>query len=96
MPRELFPIITCEHAGNEVPARYRDLLRGSEALLQTHRGWDPGALSVASASIRARVVASSSRIAGATCSGVMLAKGGRPPPINRGFLSSGVMASSGR
>jgi predicted N-formylglutamate amidohydrolase len=37
-------IITCEHGGNEVPADYAPLFAGHEALLQTHRGWDPGAL----------------------------------------------------
>ena len=37
-------IVTCEHAGNRVPARYRPLFVGHEHLLPTHRGWDPGAL----------------------------------------------------
>jgi predicted N-formylglutamate amidohydrolase len=40
-------IITCEHAGNRVPARYRPLFVGHEHLLPTHRGWDPGALPLA-------------------------------------------------
>ena len=39
--------ITCEHAGNEVPDAYRDLFIGHEHLLPTHRGWDPGALTLA-------------------------------------------------
>ncbi len=38
------PLITCEHGGNRVPAAYRDWFQGREALLQSHRGWDPGAL----------------------------------------------------
>src|SRR5450432_1604887 len=45
MPDRLF--ITCEHAGNRVPARYRPLFVGHEHLLPTHRGWDPGALLLA-------------------------------------------------
>ena len=41
-------IITCEHAGNDVPAAYRPLFVGHAHLLPTHRGWDPGALILAS------------------------------------------------
>src|SRR3954470_8127937 len=40
-------VITCEHAGNIVPERYRPLFAGHEHLLPTHRGWDPGALMLA-------------------------------------------------
>ena len=40
-------ITTCEHGGCEVPALYSPLFVGHEALLQTHRGWDPGALVLA-------------------------------------------------
>ena len=40
-------LITCEHAGNEVPAEYRALFEGRDELLATHRGWDPGALLLA-------------------------------------------------
>lgn len=40
-------IITCEHGGNEVPDAYAQLFVGHEALLATHRGWDPGALQLA-------------------------------------------------
>lgn len=36
-------LITCEHGGNRIPARYRPLFAGREALLQSHRGFDPGA-----------------------------------------------------
>jgi predicted N-formylglutamate amidohydrolase len=36
-------LITCEHGGNRIPARYRPLFAGFEALLQSHRGFDPGA-----------------------------------------------------
>ena len=40
-------VVTCEHAGNVVPERYRPLFVGHEHLLPTHRGWDPGALLLA-------------------------------------------------
>lgn len=40
-------LITCEHGGNRIPDRYRDLFTGFEPLLQSHRGYDPGALALA-------------------------------------------------
>ena len=40
-------LISCEHGGNRIPLRYRDLFLGYQALLQTHRGFDAGALSMA-------------------------------------------------
>ncbi|MBZ0097364.1 MAG: N-formylglutamate amidohydrolase [Sulfuricella sp.] len=40
-------LITCEHGGNRIPFRYRHLFAGFEALLQTHRGYDAGALALA-------------------------------------------------
>lgn len=40
-------IITCEHGGNDVPPSFAALFAGYEALLATHRGWDPGALELA-------------------------------------------------
>jgi len=43
----LNPLITCEHGGNRIPAKYRSFFSGHEALLATHRGWDPGALALA-------------------------------------------------
>jgi predicted N-formylglutamate amidohydrolase len=46
-------LITCEHGGNRIPARYRPLFAGLEALLQTHRGYDPGALALARQMARA-------------------------------------------
>ena len=42
-------LITCEHGGNRIPARYRRLFRGRRALLDSHRGYDPGALVMARA-----------------------------------------------
>jgi predicted N-formylglutamate amidohydrolase len=41
-PRGL--VISCEHGGREVPVDYSHLFDGHEALLDSHRGWDPGAL----------------------------------------------------
>jgi predicted N-formylglutamate amidohydrolase len=41
-------LITCEHGGNRIPFRYRRLFQGHEALLDSHRGYDAGALAVAS------------------------------------------------
>ncbi|HWB79428.1 MAG TPA: N-formylglutamate amidohydrolase [Nannocystaceae bacterium] len=40
-------VLTCEHGGNRVPARWRDVLRPAAALLDTHRGYDAGALPLA-------------------------------------------------
>ena len=42
-------IITCEHGGNRIPAPYRRLFRGQRALLDSHRGYDPGSLVMAQA-----------------------------------------------
>ena len=42
-------IITCEHGGNRIPAPYRRLFRGQQALLDSHRGYDPGSLAMAKA-----------------------------------------------
>jgi predicted N-formylglutamate amidohydrolase len=46
-------VITCEHGGNTVPAAWRRLFRGQRALLDSHRGYDPGALSIARTLARA-------------------------------------------
>ena len=46
-------LLTCEHGGNRVPREYRALFRGREALLASHRGWDPGALAVGRSLARA-------------------------------------------
>lgn len=40
-------IISCEHGGHEVPLAYAPMFVGHEALLETHRGWDQGALELA-------------------------------------------------
>jgi predicted N-formylglutamate amidohydrolase len=41
-------VVTCEHAGNDIPARYASLFQSHIALaaLASHRGWDPGSLTV--------------------------------------------------
>lgn len=37
-------LITCEHASNKIPAKYASYFKDHQALLQTHLGWDIGAL----------------------------------------------------
>jgi predicted N-formylglutamate amidohydrolase len=54
-------LITCEHGGNAIPALFRPLFAEHRALLNSHRGWDPGALMMAealAAATRAPLVAS--------------------------------------
>ena len=36
-------IISCEHSSNEVPEKYKHLFEQDVEILNTHRGWDPGA-----------------------------------------------------
>jgi predicted N-formylglutamate amidohydrolase len=40
-------IITCEHAGNQVPENYSHVFANVQDILQSHQGWDPGALEIA-------------------------------------------------
>ena len=47
--RDALLVLTCEHGGNAIPRRYRALFDGKRALLESHRGWDPGARAVAEA-----------------------------------------------
>lgn len=42
-------IITCEHGGNRVPARYTDLFSAHGKEIESPRGYDPGALELARA-----------------------------------------------
>jgi predicted N-formylglutamate amidohydrolase len=54
-------LITCEHGGNRIPQEYRGLFRGQRALLDSHKGFDPGALAAArslAAALRAPLVTS--------------------------------------
>jgi predicted N-formylglutamate amidohydrolase len=46
-------LITCEHGGNRIPARYAPLFRAHERALRSHRGYDIGALACARALARA-------------------------------------------
>lgn len=46
-------LITCEHAGNRVPAKYAVLFAAHRDLLASHRGWDPGSLDMGRAFARA-------------------------------------------
>ncbi len=47
-------VLTCEHGGNRVPARYAALFRGrsARAALDSHRGYDIGSLALAQALAR--------------------------------------------
>lgn len=40
-------VVSCEHGGHDVPEPWRAFFAGHEALLESHRGWDPGALAIA-------------------------------------------------
>ena len=40
-------IITCEHASNSIPEEFAYLFEGALEILNSHRGWDPGASKVA-------------------------------------------------
>jgi predicted N-formylglutamate amidohydrolase len=40
-------IISCEHAGNRIPAKYSHLFLNMDDVLASHRGWDPGSLRLA-------------------------------------------------
>ena len=54
-------LVTCEHGGNRIPPEYRKLFRSYQTLLNSHRGYDPGALVMAkllAATLRAPLVAS--------------------------------------
>lgn len=40
-------VLTCEHGGNSIPKEYRNWFKDAREVLQTHRGYDPGALVLA-------------------------------------------------
>lgn len=42
-------VISCEHGGNRIPRRYQQLFYDSQPLLDSHRGFDQGALVMAKA-----------------------------------------------
>ena len=50
--RRPFLLFTCEHGGNRVPREYAALFSGVRAQLDSHRGYDPGALPLARALAR--------------------------------------------
>lgn len=60
-PGRDFVLITCEHGGNRIPPELATHFRGLAGVLDTHRGYDPGALAMARAiarRLRAPLVAS--------------------------------------
>jgi predicted N-formylglutamate amidohydrolase len=42
-------VVSCEHGGNRVPGHFAELFRGRKRLLESHRGYDHGALELAGA-----------------------------------------------
>ncbi len=40
-------LISCEHGGNSIPVAYQPMFTGQDALIASHRGYDPGALELA-------------------------------------------------
>ncbi len=40
-------VLTCEHADHRIPRAYASLFAGAGDVVRSHRGWDPGALSLA-------------------------------------------------
>ena len=40
-------LLTCEHAGNNIPAKFQHYFTGADEVLNSHRGWDPGAAELA-------------------------------------------------
>ncbi|MEQ8906076.1 N-formylglutamate amidohydrolase [Ekhidna sp.] len=45
--RQVHIVVTCEHAGNEIPKPYQHLFKDAKHVLHSHRGIDEGALSFA-------------------------------------------------
>ena len=40
-------VLSCEHAGHQIPPAMDGQFRGAQSVLESHRGWDPGALPLA-------------------------------------------------
>ena len=59
-------IVSCEHAGNTVPDWLAPRFAGAADVVESHRGWDPGAMGIARCFVASlgfeRMVASSSRL----------------------------------
>jgi predicted N-formylglutamate amidohydrolase len=45
--RRVACLVSCEHGGNEIPDAFAARFRGHRRLLDSHRGYDPGALEMA-------------------------------------------------
>ena len=45
-------LLSCEHGGNRIPREYAPLFQAARRDLASHRGWDPGALDVATSLAR--------------------------------------------
>ncbi|WP_421890387.1 N-formylglutamate amidohydrolase [Marinoscillum sp.] len=45
--KKVAALITCEHASNQIPSQYQGIFSDAHSDLQTHLGWDPGALNLA-------------------------------------------------
>ena len=45
--RPIHYVVSCEHGGNLVPKAYQHLFQGEEHVLESHKGWDIGALVIA-------------------------------------------------
>lgn len=43
---EWVSVVSCEHGGNKIPSAYTELFKGAEVVLNSHRGYDLGALSL--------------------------------------------------
>ena len=59
-PSEPSVILSCEHGGNQLPRWIRMAVKPGRRVLESHRGWDPGALELArkfSRSLRAPLFA---------------------------------------
>jgi len=54
-------LVTCEHGGNHIPAPYVEFFEGWDTILSSHRGYDPGALTLArelAKTLQAQLIAS--------------------------------------
>lgn len=45
--RKVSVVLTCEHAGRQIPAALKSHFQHGEKVLESHRGWDPGAFPLA-------------------------------------------------
>jgi predicted N-formylglutamate amidohydrolase len=78
-------VITCEHGGNRIPAAFAGLFRGQRARLDSHRGFDPGALVMA----RAMALAFGAPLAASTVSRLLV-------DLNRSIGRPGLFSEATR